>query len=125
MIIALQGSPKQIAWALKIRIELLNRWSKSDPEVFEEIEPVLNNETSAAWWITHKEKEIRAVLPYLKVGSTGNTKEYKSLSSAPKASSPDIKVYETCSHDGIFHRYIGETRDVLTGKVVDNPECPF
>jgi hypothetical protein len=126
MFAELQGSPKQISWAIKIRTDRMNRWKKSDAVVFDEIESILNDQTSAAWWITYREKEIAGVLPYLEVGSAGMAKDYKSMRSAvPIYASPDKKVYEPCSDEGMTHRYIGELRDAVTGEIVVDPDCPF
>jgi hypothetical protein len=125
MLAELHGSPKQIAWAIKIRTDRMNRWKKSEPVVFDEIESILKNQTSGSWWITHREKEIAGVIPYIEVGSSGMKKDYKSICSIPIYASPDKKVYVPCSDEGVTHRYVGELRDAITGEVVIDPECPF
>jgi hypothetical protein len=125
MLAELQGSEKQISWAKRIRTDRMNRWGKSDAVVFEEIVPILNDQTSATWWITHREKEIVGVLPYLEAESKGRAKDYKSMCSIPIYASSDKKVYEPCSDEGMTHRYIGKLRDAVTGEVVDDADCPF
>jgi len=44
MLPELQGSPKQVSWAKRIRTERLNSWGKPNPEIFKDIETALNNE---------------------------------------------------------------------------------
>ena len=119
----LAGSPKQIAWGKKIRTERLCRWRKSDPEIFVKVESLLNEETSAAWWITHREKELEEVLPFIGTGPVKTSIKPK-VSSPVSSSLPDYKKdYAACT-DGI-HRYVGELRDMVTGEIVVDPECPF
>jgi hypothetical protein len=66
MLTELEGSPKQISWALRIRTDKLNRWMKTTPEIFKEIESHLKKETKASWWIAHKDEELGGILKYTK-----------------------------------------------------------
>jgi hypothetical protein len=123
MLSELQGSPKQIAWALKIRTDGMNCWKKSDPIVFKRVEQTLENETSASWWITYREKELVEVLTYIQGESTGKALVKPKASPLP---SPSIMMtYVPTSDDGGITRYVGELRDAVTGEVVDDPKCPF
>lgn len=122
----LQGSPKQIAWALKIRIERQSRWSKSDPIIFKRVEHTLEKETSAAWWITYRERELGEVLKYIQGGGSSTTGKAMVKPDASPLPSPSIKkTYVAVGDDGGITRYVGELRNAVTGKVVDDPECPF
>ena len=87
-----------------------------------EVESILNDETSASWWITHREKEIGEVLPFM--GGAGKT-TVKPKGSSPVPSSLLVKKmsYEACT-DG-DNRYVRELKDIVTGKVVVDPNCPF
>ena len=123
MLSELQGSPKQIAWALKIRADRMNRWKKSDPIVFKRVEQTLEKETSASWWITYREKELVEVLTYIQGGSTGMA--MATPKSIPLPSNSITKTYVATDDDGGITRYVGELRDAVTGEVVDDPECPF
>ena len=117
------GSPKQIAWGKKIRTERLGRWRKSSPEIFVKVEPILNEETSAAWWITYREKELEEVLPFIGTGSVKTS--VKPKGSLPvSASLPGNKMNCVAFTDG-GNRYTGELRDMVTGEVVVDPDCPF
>ena len=75
---ALQGSPKQIAWATTIRHKILNaktgadHWRKLYQEASDEQAPekaqvlaaidVIASETSASWWIDHRSETMRSLL---------------------------------------------------------------
>lgn len=120
MLPELQGSPKQIVWALRIRIDKLNRWMKADPEIFKEIESHLKKETKASWWIAHKDDELDGILKYI---GGGAVKAKGSTASSLPSSSSEMKAFEA-SEDGLY-RYVGELRDAATGELVVNPECPF
>lgn len=120
MLTELQGSPKQISWALRIRTDKLKRWMNTAPEMFKEIETHLEKETKASWWIAHKDEELGEILKYLGGGAV------KSKGALPAVFSPsdDKKIYEASDVNGIT-RYIGELRDAATGEIVVDPECPF
>lgn len=117
------GSPKQIAWGKKIRTERLGRWNKSDPAIFMKVESLLNEVTSAAWWITHREKELEDVLPFIGAGSVKAAVKPKGPTPV-STSLPDNKKNGVDFTDG-GNRYIGDLRDVLTGEIVVDPDCPF
>lgn len=117
------GSPKQIAWGKKIRTERLGRWSKSDPEIFVRVESILNEETSAAWWITHREKELEDVLQFIGAGSVMTSVKPKGPAPA-SASLPDNMKNCAAFTDG-GNRYTGELRDMITREIVIDPDCPF
>ena len=75
---ALQGSPKQVAWATRIRHEILDaktgadHWRKLYQEASDEQAPekaqvlaaidVIASETSASWWIDHRSETMRSLL---------------------------------------------------------------
>ncbi|MBT1073582.1 hypothetical protein [Pelotalea chapellei] len=124
MLVELKGSPKQIAWAKNIRTDRLSRWRQSDPLAFRKVETALDAESSAAWWITHREKGLVEVLPFIAGGAekraTAKPKVTK-VPSTPVVSSPK----ESFSGLGDLHKYVGELRSVATGEVVVDPECPF
>jgi hypothetical protein len=64
----LNGSPKQVNWATKIRTERLKIWLESSPERFKEIEEALTRLTDAGWWISYKDKDINTVYNHLLQG---------------------------------------------------------
>ena len=117
------GSPKQIAWGKKIRTERLGRWRKSDPEIFMKVESILDDETSAAWWITHREKELEDVLPFIGTGSVKTS--VKPKDSTPVSASLSGNKMNCVAFTNGGNRYVGELRDMITGEVVVDPDCPF
>ena len=125
MLAELQGSEKQISWAKRIRTERMSRWGKSDPIIFSRVEHALEKETSAAWWITYREKEIGEVLKYIQGGGESSGKATVKPKASPIPSSSTSKTYVATGDDGGITRYVGELRDVVTGKAVVDPECPF
>lgn len=121
------GSPKQIAWALKIRMERLDSWRRADPEVFKHVVSSLDHQTSAAWWITHREKSLGEVLRYLQ-GDVPVKAAVKSIPKGTAASLPvssSSKLSSHASNNDAVYRFEGETRSILTGDVVVDPACPF
>lgn len=64
----LKGSPKQISWAKSIRADRMDRWKRSDPSAFQHVQSSLENESSASWWITHREKKLKDVLSFIVEG---------------------------------------------------------
>lgn len=121
----LRGSPKQISWAKKIRTDRLNIWKMSDPSLFKEVETALEDESSASWWITHREKGLRDVLSYIAEGGEMRVTMMKPkiIATYPTVASPNNK--ESFSGLNDVHRNVGEVRDIATGEVVVDPECPF
>lgn len=121
----LKGSPKQISWAKKIRTDRLSFWKKSDPILFKEVEAALGNETSASWWITYREKSLGDVLPYNVTG--GEMRLTMVKPKAVTAPPPTVALSSKDSFSGLedVHRTVGELRDMVSGKVVVDPECPF
>lgn len=117
----LKGSEKQVSWAKKIRLERLANWKKADPLVFKELEPALNAESSASWWITHRDKKLSEVLKFVDQEGTGRQASAKP--SAPKDASAKVPP-EYSSLDDVV-RFVGETKSISTGEVVINRECPF
>jgi hypothetical protein len=117
----LKGSEKQVSWAKRIKAEKLGQWAKSDPEVFRQVEPMLNGEASAAWWITHREKSLTEVIPYIVDGGERETV------ARPKAakSTPAAAANMTFSGLDDVHRFVGELRDSTTGELVVDTDCPF
>lgn len=62
------GAPKMVVWAEKIRQDRLKAWQKESPEIFAAIESVLNQQTSADWWITYKDKTLELLCNHLLSG---------------------------------------------------------
>jgi len=126
MLAELKGSPKQVSWARRIRTDRLSHWKKTAPISFEEKETILNNQSSASWWITHREKELEEVLPHIIEGGEKN----KAAASKPKALSPPAPTVTSKANYEInpeeSYRVVGELRSMSTGEVVtDYLECPF
>lgn len=121
MLPELQGSPKQIAWAIRIRADKLNKWMRADSEIYNAIELQLNKETKASWWIAHKDDEIGGILKYMQGGVTVKVKA--PAASALPSFSDNEKTYSP-SDDGLF-RYVGELRNEATGEIVVDLDCPF
>ena len=124
MLAELKGSPKQIAWAKSIRTGRLSRWKTADPIVFKRIEPNLNGETSAKWWIDYRESDLGAILSNIQGSSSGKVFAKPAVFKTP-VQSTEIKNYIATDGDGGITRYVGELRDVVTGVVVVDPDCPF
>jgi hypothetical protein len=126
----LQGSPKQVSWAKRIRQERLISWKQSDPLLFQEVESKLTNELSASWWICHRERELKDVLEYIGQGGGSSSVENTAVKTKAVEGTPSASTLASTSNQ-IFsslddvHRNVGELRDVATGKVVVDPECPF
>jgi len=117
----LKGSEKQVAWAKRIKTERLGQWAKSDPEVFRQVESMLNSEASAAWWITHREKSLSEVISYIVDGGEGK------VIAKPRAakSTPAAAANVTFSGLDDVHKFVGELRDSSTGELVIDTDCPF
>lgn len=122
----LKGSEKQVSWAKRIKSERLSTWKKSDPSVFNEVEVNLKDELSASWWITHREKSLKEVIPYIAEGG-----EQKAIPKVAKGSSPKcatgsaVATKEPFSGLDDVHRFVGELRDSATRELVVDSGCPF
>ncbi|NVN98561.1 MAG: hypothetical protein HXX17_04485 [Geobacteraceae bacterium] len=64
----LTGAPKLVVWAEKIRMDRLKVWKETSPEIFAAIEAIVTRETSADWWIAHKDKGLEVVCKLLMTG---------------------------------------------------------
>lgn len=64
----LTGAPKLVVWAEKVRKDRLKVWQETSPEIFKAIEPLLNRQTSADWWIAYKDKGLEVVCTQLLTG---------------------------------------------------------
>lgn len=65
----LTGAPKLVVWAEKVRKDRLKVWQETSPEIFIAIESIVTRETSADWWIAHKDKGLEVVCKLLLSGS--------------------------------------------------------
>jgi hypothetical protein len=65
----LVGAPKLVVWAEKIRKDRLKVWQETSPEIFRAIEPIVNQQSRADWWIANKDKGLDAICK-LFLGST-------------------------------------------------------
>ena len=65
----LTGAPKLVVWAEKIRKDRLKVWEETSPEIFKAVEAVVTSETSADWWIAHKDKGLETVCKLLRSGN--------------------------------------------------------
>jgi len=63
------GAPKLVVWAEKIRKDRLKVWQETSPEIFKAIEAIVTGETSADWWIAHKDKGLETVCKLLRSGN--------------------------------------------------------
>ena len=61
----LSGAPKLVVWAEKIRTVRLKVWQETSPEIFMAIEPIVNSQTSADWWIANKAKGLDVICKQL------------------------------------------------------------
>jgi len=57
----LTGAPKLVVWGEKVRKDRLRVWQETSPEIFQAIEAMVALETTADWWIAHKDKGLDAV----------------------------------------------------------------
>ena len=64
----LTGAPKLVVWAEKIRKDRLKVWQETSPEIFAAVEAIVIRETSADWWIAHKDKGLEVVCKLLMAG---------------------------------------------------------
>lgn len=117
MLPRLEGSEKQIKWARSIREQMLMAWGTAEPELFKTVEHDLIQTTLAAWWITHRQKDLGTVVPYIvKVKANVTHREAKTVtSSLPPQSFNNDEVY----------RFVGRLRSVVTGELAEDPDCPF
>jgi len=120
MLVELQGSEKQIAWAIKIRTDKLNKWNKSDPDTFKKIESQLVKESKASFWIAHKDENLGGISKYIQGGRAVKSVGTPSPLSPSTVGRSEYKL----AADGLY-KYVGELRDTATGEVVVDPECPF
>lgn len=65
----LTGAPKLVVWAEKVRKDRLKVWQETSPEIFMAIESIVTRETSADWWLAHKDKGLEVVCKLLLSGS--------------------------------------------------------
>lgn len=65
----LTGAPKLVAWAEKVRKDRLKVWQETSPEIFKAIESIVTRETSADWWLAHKDKGLEVVCKLLLSGN--------------------------------------------------------
>lgn len=65
----LTGAPKLVVWAEKVRKDRLKVWQETSPEIFMAIESIVSRETSADWWIAHKDKGLEVICKLLLSGS--------------------------------------------------------
>ena len=65
----LTGAPKQVVWAEKVRKDRLKVWQETSPEIFKAIESIVTRETSADWWLAHKDKGLEVVCKLLLSGN--------------------------------------------------------
>jgi len=114
----LEGSEKQIRWATSIRKEMTEVWKRSDSEAYEALG--LENETKASWWIANRQHVLidGALRPH-NVNGAASVKGYSPALSPTESE----KTYEACPDGGCIH--IGGLRNMLTGELVVDPECPF
>lgn len=61
----LEGAPKLVVWAEKIRKERMKVWQETSPEIFAALEPILQCQSKADWWITYKDKGLDVVCKQL------------------------------------------------------------
>jgi hypothetical protein len=67
----MSGAPRLVVWAEKIRKDRLKVWQETSPEVFTAIAALVNQQTSADWWIANKAKGLDAVCKQLLGGRRG------------------------------------------------------
>lgn len=65
----LTGAPRLVVWAEKVRKDRLKVWQETSPEIFQAIEPLLNLQTSADWWISFKDKGLEVACTQLLAGN--------------------------------------------------------
>lgn len=82
----LTGAPKLVVWAEKIRKDRLKVWQETSPEIFQAVEAIVTSETSADWWIAHKDKGLEVVCKLLRGGNLQQPSAgQRSKSAAPHA----------------------------------------
>lgn len=65
----LTGAPKLVVWAEKVRKDRLKVWQETSPEIFKAIEAIVSKETTADWWLAHKDKGLETVCKLLLSGN--------------------------------------------------------
>ena len=146
---ALQGSPKQVQWASRIRTERLRVWLESSPERFGEIEATLATMTDAGWWISYRDKDIHTVNNHVHQGidlqkiqrdqwrNQEKKQERKERSEARAYLKEELKKEAENKHGNVsssslrgsleegFMKWESPARDTRTGEVVRDPDLPF
>ncbi len=148
----LQGSPKQVTWASRIREERLRVWRESSPELLAAIASSLESMADAGWWISYREKELAVVSAHLLQGvdlqkiqkeewrnrekqqeqkESAATRSYlkKELEKEAKGKSGQSRLSPvpslTGSRGGELLKWEGAARDMITGELSTDPDLPF
>ena len=87
----LTGAPKLVVWAEKIRKDRLKVWEETSPEIFKAVEAIVTGETSADWWIAHKDKGLETVCKLLRSGNLQRPAAAVRKSSAQAPKKPATK----------------------------------
>ena len=148
----LKGSPKQTAWASRIRKDRLKVWGVSSSEMFKDIENKLVTMTDAGWWISYKDKAIDTVFNHFVDGIDLNKiqrdewekkqkkhdqkdsagvraylkKELEKESQGKKITiKSDFEVALCGSNGDGLMRWESQAIDTRTGQVCSDSNCPF
>ena len=145
----LQGSPKQVNWASRIRQDRLKVWQESSPEMYKEVERTLVSVTDAGWWISYKDKDITTVCNHFLHGvdlqklqrdqwrkqekkqeqkDSAEVRAYlkRELEVGRKVDSKQVSkvTLRRSMGDGLV-RFEGLAIDTRTGEVSCDPDLPF
>jgi len=122
------GTEKQKAWASKIIRENQAAWKAEDPALLTEVRHVLNQQTSAAFWIANRDKSLAEVVEV--IAKQQATKAAPSVpevagSVSPGATqSPFGEGWETIRTATGF-MWSGPVRSITTGAIVFDDSLPF
>jgi hypothetical protein len=123
----LKGTEKQVKWAKAIRKDRLMVW-RVDLDSFQAIELMLSQQSVASWWITSRDKSLKEACSQLQGGAKPVTPDKKTGPSAIRVVSmvraDDEELWETVVTATGFRRS-GPTRDMVTGKIVNDASLPF
>ena len=122
------GSEKQKAYATAIIKEKQRAWKAENPALLAEVRHVLNQQTSATFWIANKGKSLAEVVEVIARAQT--TKAAPSIPEVVASATPGRDVspfgegWETIRTATGF-MWSGPVRSITTGAIVFDDSLPF
>lgn len=138
----LQGTEKQVSWAVKIRKDRLERWRREaggDASILALLQ-VLEAETRSSWWISYKDADLETVLRHNRGGYDKSKEDMKKFLGTKNEAPPKKEIQPVRQVQGPKQEAapavvtkgttprmtVGPTRNIITGEIVENdPDLPF